>query len=379
MYSLNDYGSMNADGWRFAAYAQAIARAVKPGDVVAEIGCGPGVFSFLALKAGARRVFAIETEDCIQYARELAAANGLTDRIEFIQSDSRRVELPERANVIISDIRGALPLSGGAVRSIEDARQRLLAPGGILIPQRDTLKAAVIEAREYYEGLVAPWKRSVSGLNLTSALPGILHEKYSTGFKHEQLLTDAQTWHVLDYTAGAAPSGAGSIRFRAGRSGTGYGLCVWFETKLFEDIGYSSGPGGTSNIYGHVFLPWLEPVAFEQGQEIQVALRADLAGADYIWSWETKIDLPGGAARHFRQSTFHAANFAPQYLQRRAAEFVPALSETGEAERWILQAMDGKASLKEIALEAAKRFPRLFSGWEEAFRHAAELSGKYSR
>lgn len=379
MYSLNDYGNMIADGWRFAAYAQAISRAVKPGDIVAEIGCGPGVFSFLASKAGARRVFAIETEDCIQYARELAAVNGLTDRIEFIQSDSRRVELPERANVIVSDIRGALPLSGTAVRSIEDARQRLLAPGGILIPQRDTLKAAVIEAREYYEGLIAPWRNSISGLNLTSALTGILHEKYASSFKREQLLTDAQTWHVLDYAAGAVPNGAGSMRFRVGRGGTGYGLCVWFETLLFEDIGYSSGPGGTSNIYGHVFLPWLEPVAIEQGQEIQIELRADLAGADYIWSWETKIDLPDGAARHFRQSTFQAANFAPQFLHRRAAEFIPALSETGEAERWMLEAMDGKSSLKEIAQEAARRFPRLFSGWEEAFRHAAELSGKYAR
>jgi hypothetical protein len=35
--------------------------------------------------------------------------------------------------------------------------------------------------------------------------------------------------------------------------------------------------------------------------------------------------------------------------------------------------------LQEIAQEAAKRFPHLFSGWDEAFRRAAELSGKYSR
>jgi hypothetical protein len=41
--------------------------------------------------------------------------------------------------------------------------------------------------------------------------------------------------------------------------------------------------------------------------------------------------------------------------------------------------MDGKASLQEIAQEAVKLFPKLFSGWGEAFRRAAELSGKYSR
>ncbi len=64
MYSLRDYGAMIADVGRFSAYAKAIARAVRSGDTVVDIGCGPGVFSLLACRAGARRVFAIESEDC---------------------------------------------------------------------------------------------------------------------------------------------------------------------------------------------------------------------------------------------------------------------------------------------------------------------------
>lgn len=379
MYSLYDYGRMNADGWRFAAYAKAIARSVRPGDAVAEIGCGPGAFSLLACRAGARRVFAIETEDSIQFARQLAAANGLTKQIEFIQNDSRRVELPESVNVIVSDIRGTLPLSGFAVPSIEDARQRFLAPGGILIPKRDTLKAAVVEAKEYYDGLTAPWKKAVNGLDLSSSLGPILNEKYGVSFRHEQLLTEPLIWHVLEYTAEALKRASAAIRFRVERTGTAHGLCLWFETQLFEEIGYSSGPGGASTIYGQAFLPWLEPVEVRQSQEIQVELHADLVGGDYIWRWETRISAAGGSARHFQQSTFQGANFMPQSLRRRAADFVPTLSEAGEAERWLLQAVDGKTSLKDIADEAAKRFPRLFSGWDHAFQHASELSGKYSR
>jgi hypothetical protein len=116
-----------------------------------------------------------------------------------------------------------------------------------------------------------------------------------------------------------------------------------------------------------------------EGQEIQVDLHADLVGGDYIWRWETKINAGDGPPRHFKQSTFQGTNFAPRSLHRRAADFVPALSEAGEAERWILQAMDGKTSLQEIAQEAAKRFPRHFSGSEEAFQRVTELSGKYSR
>ena len=103
---------MIGDTARFKAYANAIVRAVRPGDTVAEIGCGPAVFSLLACRAGARRVFAIELDDTIHFAKQLAAANGFTDRIEFFQSDSRKTELPERASVIVSDIRGAMPLYG---------------------------------------------------------------------------------------------------------------------------------------------------------------------------------------------------------------------------------------------------------------------------
>ncbi|HYL64538.1 MAG TPA: class I SAM-dependent methyltransferase [Candidatus Methylomirabilis sp.] len=379
MYSLSDYGNMIADGWRFAAYAQAIATAVRPGDAVAEIGCGPGVFSLLACQAGARRVYAIESEDSIQFARTLAAANGFADRIEFIQNDSRKAELPERVNIIVSDIRGTLPFSGSAAVSIEDARRRFLAPGGILIPQKDTLQAAVVEAREYYEGLIIPWKNSADGLDLSPSLAPILNETYSVSFKSSQLLSEPLDWHVLNYAEGATPRASTSLHFRTARNGTAHGLCLWFETQLFDTIGFCSGPGGASTIYGQLFLPWLEPMEVVQGQDVEVELHANPVGREYVWRWETKIVMPGHHTRHFQQCTFQGANFARRSLQRQSADFVPQLSETGEAERWLLQAIDGQSSLKDIAQQASKRFPREFSGWEEAFRRAAELSAKFSR
>jgi len=370
---------MISDRGRFDAYANAIARAVRPGDVLLEIGCGPAVFALLACRAGAARVYAIETEDVVHLAKQLASANGLAERIKFLQSDSRRTELPERVNVIVSDIRGTLPLFEHAIPSLEDARQRLLAPGGILIPQRDTLMVALAEADVYYSSLTAPWNLSMQDLDLSSSLSLILNENYGVRFIREQLLTEPKNWCVLDYAAGVQKQGAANLSFRVVRPGVAHGLCLWFETQLFEGIGYSSGPGGASTIYGQAFLPWLEAVKVVEGQEIQVELHADLVGGDYVWRWNTRIDIPDSNRRHFRQSTFQGANFAPHSLRRRGADFVPSLSETGEAERWLLQAMDGKASLQEIAQEAAERFPKLFSGWDEAFRRAAELSGKYSQ
>ena len=61
-YSIRDYGTMMADEVRTNAYAEALRRAVRPGDVVLDLGAGTGIFSLLACRFGARRVHAVRRE-----------------------------------------------------------------------------------------------------------------------------------------------------------------------------------------------------------------------------------------------------------------------------------------------------------------------------
>src|SRR5438105_13764263 len=111
MYSIKGYGAMVADGFRTDAYCEALRRAVKPGSTVLDIGTGTGIFALLACRFGARKVYAIEPGDVIQVARETAVANGFGDRIQFIQAYCEKVELHQRADLIVSDLRGVLPVS----------------------------------------------------------------------------------------------------------------------------------------------------------------------------------------------------------------------------------------------------------------------------
>ncbi len=380
MYVLDEFGDMIADRARFGAYADAIQRTVRPGDVVVDVGCGPGVFALLACAAGAKRVYAIDAGEVIHFARQLAVANGCADRIEFIHGDSRQTELPERADVFVSDVRGALPLFDDALPAIEDARVRFMKEGGVQIPERDTLYAAIVEAPDFYKRLTSPWKDAGRGLNLSSPLPLVLNAVYKLRSKAEQLVTDAQIWCTLDYTAQPNTHAAAKLRFRATRSGIGHGITAWFEAVLVEGIGFSTGPGPATSVYGQGFLPWLEAVALEPGQEIEVDLHADPVGGDYIWRWDTKIAAHNGRPeRIFHQSTFQGAQFTAEALRRRAADYVPVLSESGRAERWLLEAMDGSTALQEIALAAAERFPAVFRRQEDAFRRVAILAEKFSR
>jgi len=379
-FSLRAFGAMIADSTRFSAYTRAIASAIRPGDVVLEIGCGTAVFALLACRAGTRRVFAIDTADIVDFARKLAAANGLADRIEFFQTDSRKFDPPERANVIVSDIRGALPFHGYAIAAINDAQTRLLVPGGILIPQCDTVKAALIDAADFYSRIVNPWQNAAHDLDLSASLPHLLNDSYGSHFKPEQLLSGPQTFCVLDYASSAADRASAELTFTPTRAGTAHGICLWFETRLFADIGYSTGPGAIDSVYSQIFLPWLSPVTLQQGEEVRVQLRADLIGSTYVWQWNTDIAAhQEHEAIRYRQSTFHGSHLSPRFLRSRSDDFTPELSAEGQADLFLLQSLTGTTTLREIAESAAREFPQVFASAEAAFDRAATLAEKLAR
>ena len=95
MYNILDYGAMIADKGRMDPYVMALRDAVAHDSIVMDIGTGTGVFALLACHFGARHVYAIEPNDAIQVGRELAAANGFSEKITFIQALSNKITLPE--------------------------------------------------------------------------------------------------------------------------------------------------------------------------------------------------------------------------------------------------------------------------------------------
>src|SRR5215218_96635 len=199
MYSLHFYGQMLADAPRMDAYAAALRDTVKPDSVVMDLGSGPGVFALLACKLGARRVYAVEPENAIGLAREAAAANGCADRIEFFENLSTEITLPEPATIIVSDLRGVLPWFQQHLPSIIDARRRLLACGGVLIPRRDILWAAVVEAPDRYEEITGPWQHNPFELDLSAGTRLVTNTWRKTLLKPEQLLTEPMCWTTIDY------------------------------------------------------------------------------------------------------------------------------------------------------------------------------------
>jgi type I protein arginine methyltransferase len=124
------------DRRRTASFLRAIREVVRPNDVVVDIGTGTGVLAIAAAKAGARHVYAIEEGSIGESAKEMFAANGLSDRITLISGKSIRVELPERGNVLVSETLGNDIFDENILEMTRDARARLLQPRARLVPAR---------------------------------------------------------------------------------------------------------------------------------------------------------------------------------------------------------------------------------------------------
>lgn len=382
MYSISMYGFMIADNARMDAYTEALRRAVKPDSIVLDIGAGTGVFALLACQFGARRVYAIEPADAIQIARKIAAANGYADRIECIQKLSTEVTLPERADVVISDLRGRLPFLGRHISSIADARARLLKPGGTLISQRDDVWVAIVEAEETYDEHLSHWNKY--GLDMSAAWRVVTN---TTGWRLKEegaeiLLAEPRLWTTLDYATISDPNVAGEMSFDVARDGTGHGMLVWFDATMADGVGFSSAPGAENRpkVYGRSFFPWPQPVELKEGDRINARLEARLVSDEYVYRWETTIkSLDSERVKaSFNQSTFYGQFPSLNDLRKQGSAYVPELNADGVMDHYILGLLGARTPLGKIAKQLTERFPHKFLRWQDALTRVGKLAGKYS-
>jgi len=377
MYSIHGYAAMIHDARRVEAYRHALQQTVTADSVVVDIGTGLGIFAFLACQAGARKVYAIEPCEVIAVARELAAANGYLPRIEFLEDISTRVTLPEPADVIVSDMGGAIPFFQQHIPSIIDARNRFLKPHGTLIPQCDTLWAGVVNAAAVHTK-IAPSTDRALGLDMRLAWKMATNLFLNARFTELQLATAPERLAVLNYSGIANPDLHTQVKWDVPHPATGHGIGLWFDRTLADGVCYSTAPGEPEMVYGSSFFPWPEPVELDQGDTILLDIRADLRKHEYIWSWNTRISGSTGVKHAFRQSDFFGQVRSPAGQRKLTADHIPRLNEDGERDRLILHLMDGQNTIEEIAREVQQRFPERFRTLEKAIGYVAGLSSKYS-
>ncbi len=381
VYSLVAYGEMIADRIRTDAYALALQRQVKSGNAVVDIGTGTAILAMLACRSGARRVYAFEPARIVDLGKEIAAANGFADRIEFIPRISMEVSLPEAVDVVVSDVHGILPFYGRGLVSLIDARERFLAPGGRMIPASDTVWIAGLRAPEIYKTHLGGWDGRPYDFEATAARLRRVNSIEQCEASAEQIFLEARCLATLDYHTITETELDTKVSWTVDQAGEGHGLALWFDSVLAEGITLTNRPGAPRLIYRQAFFPWPETLHVSPGDTVTVTISARMVGDDYVWRWDTQLMSAGstGAAKmQFRQSTFWGGDFSLAELHTSASKFRPKLNLDGLIQRRILSLMEGDISLKDISLQLVKDFPDRFKQWQDAYSLVSELSRNFA-
>ncbi len=300
-HTLATHRALLEDSVRTGAYAEAIARVVRAGDVVLDLGSGSGVLAILACRAGARRIFAIEQGHMADVATMLAADNGCGDRVTILHARSYDVELPERANVLITETLGNLGFDEEMLQSVLDARKRLLTDDARLVPARVALVAAPVEAPDVYAREIGFWNEGRYGIDFSLVHAFAANQVRIIDLDQAAMLAPAAPLVEVGLATASTPAISGGARFSVARDGRVHGFGAWFVATLADGIRLSNEPPLRTPSWRQALLPLDEGVAVARGDEI----RLEIDSADGVnWRWKGAI---GG--RSFDQTTMFG--FAP--------------------------------------------------------------------
>lgn len=346
-----------ADEARTCAYRQAIPAVVSRGDVVADIGAGSGILSFFACVAGARKVYAIEPTDAIDMARELCACNGFSGIVEFLKDFSQNIMLPEPVDVVVSDTGGSFGLGGGMLGILQDAKQRFLRPSSRIIPRALFLFVAPLELDSGDQ--LQMWQKDRYGLDLSPIRRFAANNTFGMRVKPGGLLGAPKELVKISFEEFDGLYVAGQATCIAERDGLMHGLAGWMKTELAPGVSFTNSPMETGVDWGQAFFPVDPPVPLRTGDRV----RAHFQTHDgQVWRWKILVtDESGRSKASFDHCTWWGFPVTADQLRRVRANFGPRLSRKGQAESYLLGALNGDRTADELAEELQRRFAECFA------------------
>eukprot|EP00931_Biecheleriopsis_adriatica_P116477 TRINITY_DN92115_c0_g1_i1.p1 TRINITY_DN92115_c0_g1~~TRINITY_DN92115_c0_g1_i1.p1 ORF type:complete len:657 (-),score=126.19 TRINITY_DN92115_c0_g1_i1:41-2011(-) len=278
--------TMLQDETRTGTYQKAIHanRGDFEGRVVMDVGSGSGMLAFFALQAGAARVYCIEASPMADVIRELANANGWSDRVVVVNKilQDIRDEVPEKVDCILHETLGTCLFAERGIETVCVARDRFLKPGGRLFPAFVTFCLAPFEDKRMHQAVAVRalnlWTSTdFHGVDVSRMAARARQEHFSRPlcdqFHPDQLRADP-CLEVFDFRT-LRPEQVRDfdvkLNFRCKDTCVLHGLATWFEAH-FEgsacNVVLSTSPWDTLTHWWQSRLLLMEPLAVNDGQAL---------------------------------------------------------------------------------------------------------------
>ncbi|MCL1600543.1 MAG: 50S ribosomal protein L11 methyltransferase [Actinomycetia bacterium] len=281
MATFDFHHSMLTDEVRTSSFLRAIMEVVEPGDVVVDIGSGTGVLSLFAAMAGASRVYAIEREPVIEIASEIAARNGLSETIAFIAGSSLEVDIPEQADVLITETIGNAGFDEGIVAWVADARRRFLKHDALVVPGRVDAVASLICVPTDFMA-IDKWSRPLQTLDFTPLSRIVRNNLIWTDLSPAAIVSEPVVVFGTDFSS--EPKWlTGSVRVEAIKDALVHGIGMWFRSSLAPNTQITNAPPNTVPSWEQGFLPLDEPMVVAAGDQIRFEVSSAASGAEWRW------------------------------------------------------------------------------------------------
>jgi len=217
--------------------------------VVLDVGCGTGILSMFAAKAGAAKVIGVDMSGIVESAKKIVEANGLSDKIEIIRGKVEEISLPEgvdKVDIIISEWMGYCLFYESMLDTVLYARDKWLAPGGLMFPDKATLYVCGIEDRQYKDDKIHWWD-DVYGFDMSAIRKVALTEPLVDTVDCNQVVTNSCLIKEIDIqtcTKEDIPF-TSPFHLQIKRNDYMQALVTYFNiefTKCHKRVGFSTAP-----------------------------------------------------------------------------------------------------------------------------------------
>lgn len=266
---------MLKDEVRTTSYMKAIMnnKHLFKGKVVLDVGCGTGILSMFCAKAGAKHVYGVDMASIITQARTIVDTNGFGDVITLIQGKVEEIELPvKQVDIIVSEWMGYFLLYESMLDTVIYARDKWLAPDGILMPDKASIYVCAIEDQEYRDDKINFWD-DVYGFDMSVIKEIALEEPLVDVCAGKQVMSDACRVLSIDIATVTKEELDFSSKWKINFNRNDYchALVAYFNiefSKTHTKLRFSTSPKAEYTHWKQTVFYLDEPVVCEEGESM---------------------------------------------------------------------------------------------------------------